>query len=173
KPDNVGITAPPSAECGPGNAIGLINKYDNLLVVNTFSKSRSLAGARVGYAIASAQIIEDVKKIKNSFHPYNVNSLSSALATQAIADDEYFKYTVEKVKASRQKLTEELQSLGFYVLPSAANFVLAKTAALSGNELYLKLKDRGVLVRYFSDERIAEFVRISVGTDEEIDKLST
>ncbi|MGN1060635.1 MAG: histidinol-phosphate transaminase, partial [Candidatus Coproplasma sp.] len=163
-PDNVVIIDQAYVDFGEGNAIGLIGKYKNLLVINTFSKSRSLAGARVGFAIADSQIIEDLKKVKNSFHPYNVNSLSSALATAAIKDKEYFEYSVKCVKNSRERLTKDLTELGFKVLPSSANFVLAKSDKISGEELYLKLKDNGVLVRYFSTAKIRDFVRITVGT---------
>ncbi|MGN1103589.1 MAG: pyridoxal phosphate-dependent aminotransferase, partial [Candidatus Coproplasma sp.] len=149
-PDNIVIIDQAYIDFGEGNAIDLIDKYKNLLVINTFSKSRSLAGARIGFAVADSEIIEDLKKVKNSFHPYNVNSISSALAIAAIGDKEYFESSVKCVKESREKLTFDLKGLGFEVLPSSANFVLAKSQKISGEELYLKLKDSGVLVRYFS-----------------------
>ncbi|MGN0812791.1 MAG: histidinol-phosphate transaminase [Candidatus Coproplasma sp.] len=170
-PDNIVIIDQAYVDFGEGNAIDLIGKYKNLLVINTFSKSRSLAGARVGFAVADSQIIEDLKKIKNSFHPYNVNSISSALAVAAMEDKDYFENSVKCVKATREKLTKDLKALGFDVLPSSANFVLAKNGKISGEELYLKLKDNGVLVRYFSSAKISEFVRITVGTDEEMKTL--
>lgn len=153
------------------NVIPLIKKYDNLVVVNTFSKSRSLAGARVGYVIADEKLIEDLNKVKYSFHPYNVNTVSMLLATNAINDKEYFKFTVQSVKRTRGVLTEKLKDLGFYVLPSSSNFVLAKTNAMDGEELYQNLKDRGILVRHFNEERIKDFVRITVGSNEEVDSL--
>lgn len=168
---NVVIVDQAYADFGENNAIDLIKKYPNLLVINTFSKSRSLAGARVGYAIGDKALIEDIKKVKNSFHPYNVNSISAALAEQAILDDEYFKATVQKVKKSRNVLSEELKQLGFICLSSSANFVLAKHGKISGDQLYLKLKDNGVLVRHFNDKRISDFVRITVGTEDEIAEL--
>ncbi len=170
-PDNVVIIDQAYVDFGEGNAIDLIGKYKNLLVINTFSKSRSLAGARVGFAIADSQIIEDLKKVKNSFHPYNVNSVSSALAIAAMNDREYFENSVKCVKISREKLTQELKKLGFSVLPSSANFVLAKSEKISGEELYIKLKDNGVLVRYFSSAKISDYVRITVGTDLEMQTL--
>lgn len=170
--ENVVIIDQAYADFGENNAIELINKYDNLLVINTFSKSRSLAGARVGYAIASEGIIEDLKKVKNSFHPYNVNSLSAILAAQAIGDDEYFKQSVERIKLSRSKLIADLQKLEFTVLPSSANFVLAKSKCVKGEDLYLKLKDKGVLVRHFNEKRIDDYVRITVGTDGEMQALT-
>lgn len=169
--DNIVIIDQAYADFNEENAIPLIKKYDNLIVVNTFSKSRSLAGARVGYVIANEKLIEDLKKLKYSFHPYNVNTLSMTLAMRAIGDEQYFKQTVDKIKCSRQRLSDCLSERGFTVLPSKANFVLAKTGAIGGKELYKKLKDRGVLVRHFDDERIKDFVRITVGTDEEIDAL--
>ena len=149
------------------NAIPLIKKYDNLVVVNTFSKSRSLAGARVGYIIADSKLIVDLNKVKYSFHPDNVNTVSMLLAKNAIEDDEYFKLTVSKIVATRAKLIDGLKDLDFYVLPSSANFVLACTQKMSGEDLYLKLKEKAILVRHFSDKRIKNFIRITVGTDQE------
>lgn len=169
--ENIVIVDQAYADFGEGNAISLIKKYENLLVINTFSKSRSLAGARVGFAIANEKIIEDLNKVKNSFHPYNVNSVSSALAINALNDDNYFKLSVKKIISSREKLTSDLKKLGFEVLPSSANFVLAKSNVISGNDLYEKLKAEGVLVRYFSTERISNFIRITVGTNDEMDIL--
>lgn len=170
-PENIVIIDQAYVDFGEGNAIDLIGKYKNLLVINTFSKSRSLAGARVGFAIADSEIIEDLKKVKNSFHPYNVNSVSSALAIAAIEDREYFENSVKTVKSTREKLTLDLKGLGFDVLPSSANFVLAKNSKISGEGLYLKLKDNGVLVRYFSSAKICDYVRITVGTNEEMQVL--
>lgn len=170
-PKNVVIIDQAYVDFGEGNAIQFIDKYENLLVINTFSKSRSLAGARVGFAVASKKIIQDLKKVKNSFHPYNVNSISSALALAALSDEEYFRRSVKLVVGARGTLTKSLIRLGFSVLPSSANFVLAKSDEIAGRELYQKLKDKGILVRYFSDKRISDYVRITVGTDEEMQAL--
>lgn len=170
-PENIVIIDQAYADFGNCNAVELVEKYDNLVVVNTFSKSRSLAGARVGYTIADKNLIEDLKKVKNSFHPYNVNSISAALATQAICDIDYFTKSVEKVKRTRSALTNGLTALNFTVLPSSANFVMAKSPEIDGESLYKLLKENGVLVRHFKDARIRDFVRISVGTDEETAKL--
>lgn len=170
-PENIVIIDQAYADFGKVNAIPLIKRYKNLVVVNTFSKSRSLAGARVGYIIADGKLIEDLKKIKNSFHPYNVNSLSASLAAAAIADGEYFDFTVGKIVAERERLSDELKKKSFEVLPSSANFVLCRRKGIGGEELYLKLKEKGVLVRHFSDERICDFVRITVGNRGENDKL--
>lgn len=170
-PDNIIIVDQAYADFSDENAIELIGKYKNLLTINTFSKSRSLAGARVGYAIGDTELIQDLLKVKNSFHPYNVNSVSSALATASICDTEYFAKSVNQVKINRTSLTEGLNKLGFNVLPSSANFVLAKSPIISGEQLYLKLKDNGILVRYFPDKRLCDYVRITVGSSHEIEEL--
>ena len=125
----------------------------------------------MGFVVADSGLISDLKKIKYSFHPYNVNTLSMLLAKNAVEDDEYFKSTVARIVKTRGDLTDGLRERGFYVLPSSANFVLARTPKMGGEELYLQLKSRGVLVRHFSDERIKDFVRITVGTDGETDEL--
>lgn len=168
--DNVIIVDQAYADFGSYNAVELTAKYKNLLTINTFSKSRSLAGARVGFAIGNSALIEDLKKVKNSFHPYNVNSISGALAAAAISDKEYFNKTVALVKKERERLISRLKEIGFTVLPSSSNFVLAKSDKIGGEKLYLKLKEKGVLVRHFTDERIKDFVRITVG-NEKADKI--
>jgi len=170
-PDNVIICDRAYGDFGSVDAISLTKKYKNLLTVSTFSKSRSLAGARVGYVIADSSLICDMKKAKNSFHPYNVNSVSSALATKAILDDKYFKESIKKIIASRESMRNELKSLGFNILQSSSNFILAEHKNVSGETLYKELKRRGALVRIFKDERIKNFIRITVGTEQEIAKL--
>ena len=165
--DNVVIIDQAYVDFFGQNAISLVGRHDNLIVVNTFSKSRSLAGARVGFVVANKDLIADIKKVKNSFHPYNVNTLSMLLAKGAIEDDEYFKESVDKIVRTRAFLESELKKLGFHVLPSSANFVLASTPLMSGEVLYKTLKMRGILVRHFNDARIADYIRITVGTDEE------
>lgn len=153
------------------NAISLVGKYKNLVVVNTFSKSRSLAGARVGYVVADEALIADLNKVRYSFHPYNVNTLSMLLAKNAIEDDEYFRQSVRKIVATRERLKGALKGMGYAVLSSSANFVLAKSPDIGGEQLYLRLKAEGILVRHFSQDRINDFVRITVGTDGETDAL--
>ncbi len=164
---NIVIVDQAYADFSGFNAVPLTKKYGNLVTVNTFSKSRSLAGARVGYVIAAPELIADLKKIKYSFHPYNVNTLSAALAAGAIEDDKYFHESVAKICATRARLSEGLKKLGFRVLPSSANFVLARRMGVSGRELYNYLRSNGILVRHFDDERIDDFIRITVGTDDE------
>ena len=170
-PKNVVVIDEAYIDFGGESAVKLINKYKNLLVVRTFSKSRNLAGARVGYAMADIGLIADLKRIKYSFNPYNVNRLSAKIATAALKDGAYFDKCRRKIIATRAKLVDGLKSLRFSVLPSLANFVMAQSTAISGQQLYLKLKDEGFLVRHFDDERIRNFVRITVGTDAQIKAL--
>lgn len=166
-PNNVVIVDEAYIDFGGESAVGLIDKYENLVVVQTFSKSRSLAGARVGFAVACEARISDLKRIKYSFNPYNVNRLSCALAAAAIKDAEYFEQCRAKIIATRERMTAQLRELGYTVLPSAANFVLAKSPKIIGAEVYARLKREGILVRHFDDRRIADYVRITVGTDEQ------
>lgn len=148
-------------------AIGLIEKYKNLLVVRTFSKSYALAGARIGFALGNSELIKDLEKAKFSFNPYNLNRLSIEIGAEAIKDIEYFEKTVSVIKENRQKLTDDLRQLGFTVLESGSNFVFAKKDGEDGENLYLKLKENGILVRHFNKERIKDYLRITVGTAEQ------
>lgn len=168
---NVVVIDEAYVDFGGESVVPLVKKYKNLVVVQTFSKSRSLAGARVGFAVACEELIADLKRVKFSFNPYNVNRLSCLLAAEAMRDREYFEECVKKIIATRVRLAEELEKLGFGVLPSKANFVLAKSPAVAGGELYKRLKEKGVLVRHFDDVRISDYVRITVGTDRDIDIL--
>lgn len=170
-PDNVVVIDEAYIDFGGESAVGLIQKYKNLVVVQTFSKSRSLAGARVGFAIADKSLIDDLNRVKFSFNPYNVNRLSMSLAAEAMKDTEYFKECVGRIICTRERLVSGLRESGFFVLPSKANFVLAKHEKISGGILYAKLREAGVLVRHFKDERIADFIRITVGTDDQTDIL--
>ncbi|MDE6372903.1 MAG: aminotransferase class I/II-fold pyridoxal phosphate-dependent enzyme, partial [Clostridia bacterium] len=119
------------------------------------------------YIIADKRLIDDLKKVKNSFHPYNVNSISALLAEAAIKDDDYFQSSVKLVIEGRKRLSDGLRKLSFNVLPSSANFVLARHDCVSGERLYSLLKANGILVRHFNDKRIEDYVRITVGTEEE------
>lgn len=142
----------------------LINKYNNLLVVQTFSKSRSMAGARLGFAIASKEIIEDLNRIKFSTNPYNVNRLTLVAGEMAIKDNDYYMENCQKIIDTREFTTKQLEELGFFVIPSKANFVFAKSDKISGEELYKQLKANGILVRHFNTEKIKDFNRITIGT---------
>lgn len=170
-PDRVVLVDEAYVDFGGESAIKLIEKYDNLLVVMTFSKSRSLAGERVAFAVASPEIISDLEKIRYSFNPYNLSRISIAAGAASLRDREYFSECCKKIISTRAYTANELMSLDFEVLPSSANFIFAKHASLPGKALYEKLKERGVLVRHFSGERIKDYVRISIGTNEDMTRF--
>ena len=171
KKDRLVVVDEAYADFSYSSVKGLIKSYDNLLLVGTFSKSRSLAGARLGFVIGNSDLIADIKKVKYSFNPYNVNSVTQSLGESAILDKEYFNECLEKVIYTRERVKGQLLSLGFDFLDSKANFILAKSKDIGGKELYLALKEKGFLVRHFSDPRITAYVRITIGTDSEMDAL--
>ncbi len=156
---------------GAESAVGLTKKYDNLLITMTFSKSRSMAGARLGFGIGSKALIEDLSRIKYSTNPYNVNRATAAMGVGALSDKEYFEKNLAKIKSARAETEKSLSDLGFELTPSRANFLFAKSKKIEGEELYLKLKERGVLVRHFKSPRISDYVRITVGAPEEMQAL--
>ena len=170
-PDNVVVIDEAYVNFGGETALPLIGKYDNLLVTRTFSKSYSLAGGRLGVGFGSPALIADLRKIKYSTNPYNVNSMTAAAGVGALVDKEYFEANVAVIKKNRAYLTDELMKRGFMVLPSSANFIFAKSSDFPGETLYKKLKENGVLVRYFAKERLTDFVRITIGTREQTDIL--
>ena len=153
---------------GGKSSIGLIEKYDNLIVCQTFSKSRSMAGARLGFCFASKELIADLELIKYSTNPYNINRLTQVAGTAAKKENVYYAENCKKIISAREYATSELKRLGFEVLPSDANFVFARTDAMSGKELYLKLKEKGVLVRHFDSPPIFDYNRITVGSAEQM-----
>ncbi len=146
----------------------LTNKYKNLICVYTFSKSRSMAGARLGFAIADKDLILDLEKIKYSTNPYNVNTLTQIAGFNALLDEEYYKNNAKIIMSNREFTTRELEKIGFEVLASKANFIFAKNQKISGKELYLKLKEKGVLIRHFDKDRISDYIRITIGSLEEM-----
>jgi len=157
---------------GAESAVGLINRYPNLLVTHTLSKARSLAGLRVGYALGHQDMIEGLIRVKDSFNSYPVDSMALAGAVAAMEDVEYFEMTRQKVIASREHLVAEMRKLGFDVLPSGANFIFARHAEHDGAELTAKLRDRNIIVRHFSKPaRIAPYLRITIGTDSQNQQL--
>ena len=156
---------------GAESCLPLIKKYDNLLVVRTFSKSRSMAGARLGFAFGSEELIKDLEKIKFSTNPYNINRLTLIAGEAAIDEDEYYTYNCKTVAETREYTQTELKKLGFECTASKANFIFAKSNRIGGEALYLALKERGILVRHFSAPSICEYNRITVGTKEQMDSL--
>jgi histidinol-phosphate aminotransferase len=150
---------------GAQSSVALINQYDNLLVTHSLSKSRSLAGLRVGYAMGHPQLIEGLERVKNSFNSYPLDRLAQAGAQAAVSDQVHLKNTSQKVIDSRNKLVPELEALGFKTLPSVANFVFTSHPKLTGQEIYQGLRDQKILVRHFTTPRIDQYVRITIGTE--------
>ncbi len=170
-PDHLVLVDEAYVDFGGESAVELTKKYSNLLVVCTFSKSRSLAGARLGFAIANKEIIADLEKIKYSTNPYNINRLSLIAGEMAMLDNGYYMDNCKKIIETREYTQNKLKELGFDVTDSKANFIFAKSDAIDGKELYLRLKDKGILVRHFDKEKIKDYNRITVGTREEMDAL--
>lgn len=167
--DSVVIIDEAYVDFGGFSSVGLTEKYENLLVTGTFSKSRSLAGMRIGYAIGSKELISVLEAVKNSYNSYTVNSISMAAGTAAIRDKEYFNETVSKVIRTRERVTKELISLGFTVLDSQTNFLFAANEKLDIRNYFEWLKTQKVFIRYFNLPRINRYVRITIGTDNEMD----
>ena len=170
-PDGVVIVDEAYVDFGGETAIPLTAKYDNLLVVGTYSKSRSMAGARLGFGIGTPDLIRDLNTIRNSTNPYNVNRMTLAAGVAALEDDAYYRANCKKIEDARDRTAAKLESLGFTVIPSKANFLFAKSPAISGEALYLALKERGILIRHFNKPRIADYNRITVGTKEQMETL--
>jgi histidinol-phosphate aminotransferase len=166
-PASVVIVDEAYIDFGGESAVALVNRFPNLLVVQTFSKSRSLAGLRVGYAIGHDDLIDALQRVKNSFNSYPLDRLAIAGATAAIEDREWFERTRQAVIRTRTALTRDLESLGFEVLPSAANFVFVHHPQHDAEKSALALRQRGIIVRHFKAPRIEQFLRITVGTDEQ------
>lgn len=168
-PDNVVLIDEAYVDFGGESCYRLINTYENLLVVRTFSKSRCLAGGRLGYAFGSAGLIEDLEKIKFSTNPYSINRLTLTLGEATVDAEDYYQEMCKKIMDNRQWTAESLAQLGFTVLPSKANFLFAKAPSMDGGKLYQELKRRGVLVRHFTAERIRDYIRITIGTREQME----
>lgn len=170
-PNSVVVIDEAYVDFGAESAVALVEKYENLVVCQTTSKSRSLAGLRVGFAIAQPHLITALEAVKNSFNSYPIDRFAIAAAVASFEDQAYFEEQNAKVIASREKLVAQLSELGFNVLPSSANFIFASLPSKDASELAAKLRERGIIVRYFNKPRINQFLRITIGTDEQNQRL--
>ena len=170
-PDSVVLIDEAYVDFGAESAVSLVEKYDNLVVCQTMSKSRSLAGLRVGFAIAQPHLIAALEAVKNSFNSYPIDRFAIAAAVASFEDQAYFEAQNKKVIESRDKLTVQLIELGFKVLPSKANFIFVTLPSHDAGELASQLREQGIIVRYFNKPRINQFLRITIGTDEQNQRL--
>lgn len=172
-PDQVVVIDEAYVDFGAESAASLVSRYENLLVVQTFSKSRSLAGLRVGFALGQRPLIEALERMKDSFNSYPVDMLAQAAAKAAIEDEAWFEEACGKIIANRDMVTKALEARGFEVLPSSTNFVFARHPAHKGADLQKGLRERAVLVRHFNKPRISDFLRVTIGTTEECHQFLT
>lgn len=163
-PDNIVLVDEAYIDFGGQSCVPLIKKYDNLIVTQTFSKSRSMAGARLGFGAANKELIRDLNTIKYSTNPYNINRMTASAGMGVLCDEEYTRKNCETIIKNRENTTEELRKLGFTVTDSATNFIFAAHPEVDGKTIYTKLKEKGILVRHFDKERIKNYNRITVGT---------
>ena len=170
-PDHVVLIDEAYVDFGGETALPLVQEFDNLLVIRTFSKSRCLAGGRLGYAFGSRALIEDLEKIKYSTNPYNLDRLTLRLGVATVEAEDYYREKCAAICRTRQWTAGQLEALGFQVLPSLTNFLFAKTEAMDGQALYQALKARGILVRHFSNSRICQYNRITIGTQAQMEQL--
>lgn len=170
-PDSLVLIDEAYVDFGGDSALKLVGKYDNLLVTRTFSKSRCLAGGRLGYAFASPAIIEDLEKIKYSTNPYNINRLTLMLGAATVDAEPYYREKCAEIMETRAWTKKQLEKLGFTVLPSDTNFLFARTPDMDGGQLYETLKTRGILVRHFGNPKIDQYNRITIGTKEQMETL--
>ncbi|MBQ2928434.1 MAG: histidinol-phosphate transaminase [Oscillospiraceae bacterium] len=168
-PDNVVIIDEAYIDFGGESAMKLIPRYDNLLVVQTFSKSRSMAGARLGFGAGNAKLIQDLNTIKYSTNPYNVNRMTMAAGVGALEAEGYFRVNCQKIMENRDWTTKKLTELGLEVIPSMTNFVFAKHPEIPGKDLYLALREKGILVRHFDKPRLRDYNRITIGSREQME----
>lgn len=169
--DRVVLVDEAYVDFGAESAVTLVDSYPNLLVTGTFSKSRSLAGLRLGYAVGSEELIDGLLRVKDSFNSYPVDSLASLVGIAALKDTEHFEACRGHVIATRERTRQRLEALGFEVLPSKANFVLAQHPDYQGAQLFAGLRERGILVRHFNTSDLNNFLRITIGTDDQMDSL--
>lgn len=170
-PDSVVVVDEAYIDFGGESAMTLIPQYDNLLVVQTFSKSRSMAGARLGFGAGNKDLIRDLNTIKYSTNPYNVNRMTMAAGVGALEAEGYFKVNCQKIMENREWTTKKLEELGFAVIPSMANFVFAAHPGVPGKDMNLALREKGILVRYFDKPRLRDYNRITIGSREQMKQL--
>lgn len=168
-PDRVVIIDEAYIDFGGESAVKLISQYPNLLVIQTLSKSRSLAGLRVGFAFGSEELIEGLDRIKNSFNSYTLDRLALHGAVASLQDEAYFRETTDKVIRTRERVAQQVAELGFRATDSKANFLFISHPSIAAKDLFLRLREKGLLVRYFASPRIDNYLRVSIGTDEEMD----
>ena len=172
-PNGVVVIDEAYVDFGGESAVGLIHKYDNLLVTQTFSKSRSLAGGRLGYGMGCRSLIQDLNTLKYSTNPYNINRMTMAAGIGALEDEAYFAENCAAIMENRRFAAEKLKTLGFHMTDSKTNFLFARHPGIPGRELYQLLKARGVLVRHFDDPKLTEYNRITVGSRQQMETLIT
>ena len=170
-PDNVVVIDEAYVDFGGESCIPLTKKYDNLLVTQTFSKSRSMAGARLGFGIGNKKLIQDLNTIKYSTNPYNINRMTMAAGVGVLCDEEYTKKNCQTIIENRAYTVEEMKKIGFEILDSSSNFIFAKHPNKDGKEIYLELKARGILVRHFDKPLLCQYNRITIGTKEQMQTL--
>lgn len=170
-PDNVVVVDEAYVDFGGESCVDLIHKYENLLVTQTYSKSRSMAGARLGFGVGCAALIADLNTIKYSTNPYNINAMTMAAGIGAMEDEAYTRANCETIIKNRTWTMKEMQKLGFYVTDSKTNFLFAKHNRISGLDIYTKLRAKNILVRHLSPERIRDFNRITIGSMEQMQAL--
>lgn len=170
-PDRVVVIDEAYVDFGCDSALSLIPQYDNLLVTQTFSKSRSMAGARLGFGAGNARLIQDLNTIKYSTNPYNINRMTMAAGIGALEDETYFRENCRSIMENRRFTADALRAMGFTMPESMTNFVFAKHPAISGDTLYRKLKERGILVRHFSSPRLEDYNRITIGSRDQMEAL--
>ncbi len=171
-PDSVVLVDEAYVDFGAASCLPLLKNSDNIVVVQTYSKSRSMAGARLGYAMGPAPLIKDLRKLKNAVNPYNVNRLTQLAGIAALEDKDYYTLQNRAIIQTREETSRALRQMGFEVLPSLANFVFAGHPMMGGEALYLALKKRGILVRNFSGARVKNFIRVSIGSKEQMAALT-
>ena len=170
-PDNVVVIDEAYVDFGGESAVPLIHKYDNLLVTQTFSKSRNLAGARLGMGFGCKSLMQDLNTLRYSTNPYNINSVTMAAGIGALTDEAYFRFCCQNIMENRAWTQQELTRLGFQMPPSSTNFLFARHPEIPGKEIYLSLKEKGILVRHFDDAKLTDYNRITIGSKEEMQAL--